>query len=106
MHQRFHTHELLADAPAGMQIREVLFLESLAPGEGQGQRVAERKHAAVVLAVGARFIGQASSATWQTSVTSAVCPRLERGCPVIAISLAPVRRMASTRRTISSVSPL
>src|SRR5438067_1228950 len=62
--------------------------------------------AAVVLAVGARFIGQASSATLQSSATSAACARLEEGTPVIAMSRAPSRRIVSSSRRISSVSPL
>ena len=49
--------------------------------------------AAVVLAVGARFIGHASSATWQLSVTSDAWPSVDCGCPVSAISRAPIRRI-------------
>ena len=45
--------------------------------------------AAVVLAVGTRFIGHASSATLQSSATSAACASVERGAPVIAMSFAP-----------------
>ena len=62
--------------------------------------------AAVVLAVGTRFIGHASSVTLQSSATSAACASVERGSPVIAISFAPSRRMVSSSRRISSVSPL
>ena len=46
--------------------------------------------AAVVLAVGTRFSGQASSATLQSSATSAACASVDVGSPVIAISFAPM----------------
>src|SRR5262245_42336625 len=62
--------------------------------------------AAVVLAVGTRFIGHASSTTLQSIATSAACARLDEGQPVIAISRAPSRRIVSSSRRISSVSPL
>ncbi len=62
--------------------------------------------AAVVLAVGTRFIGHASSVTLQSSATSAAEASVDAGMPVIAISLAPSRRIVSSRRRISSVSPL
>jgi hypothetical protein len=62
--------------------------------------------AAVVLAVGTRFIGQASSATLQSRATSAAPASDDAGLPVIAISLAPNRRMVSSRWSSSPVSPL
>ena len=62
--------------------------------------------AAVVLAVGTRFNGQASSDTWQSSATSAAWPSVDRQSPVMAISRAPRRLIVSSRRRISSVSPL
>src|SRR2546425_1437885 len=42
---------------------------------------------AVVLAVGTRFIGQASSVTLQSIATSAACASDDAGAPVMAISL-------------------
>src|ERR1043166_7860617 len=62
--------------------------------------------AAVVLAVGTRFNGHASSVTLQSSATSAACASVDCGAPVIAISLAPSRRIVSSSRSSSSVCPL
>ena len=62
--------------------------------------------AAVVLAVGTRFIGQASSVTLQSSATSAAWASVDLGSPLIAISLAPSRRIVSSRWSSSAVSPL
>ena len=62
--------------------------------------------AAVVLAVGARLSGQASPSMPQLSDTSAARASVERGSPVIAISGAPMRRIDSSSRITSSVSPL
>ena len=62
--------------------------------------------AAVVLAVGTRFIGQASSVTLQSSATSAACASVDAGSPVIAISFAPSRRIVSSSWSSSAVSPL
>ena len=61
---------------------------------------------AVVLAVGTRFIGHASSAIPQSSVTSAAFASVDRADPLIAITFAPIRRIASISRISSSVSPL
>ena len=52
--------------------------------------------AAVVLAVGTRFSGHASSETWQSSATSAACASVDAGFPVMAMMRAPMRRMASS----------
>src|SRR5688572_27240993 len=62
--------------------------------------------AAVVLAVGTRFIGQASSDTLQSSATSADCASVELTSPVRATSGAPMRFSVSSTRVSSSVSPL
>ena len=62
--------------------------------------------AAVVLAVGTRFIGHASSAMPQSRVTSAARASVDDGSPVSAIRRAPRRRIDSSRRSSSSVSPL
>src|SRR6266550_3266566 len=62
--------------------------------------------AAVVLAVGTRFIGQASSVTLQSSATSAASASVDIASPVTTTSFAPTRRMVSSRRSSSSVSPL
>ena len=62
--------------------------------------------AAVVLAVGTRLSGHASSDTWQSSATSAACASVDAGLPVMAMIFAPMRRMASSRRRTSWVSPL
>ena len=62
--------------------------------------------AAVVLAVGTRLSGQASSETRQSSTTSAALPSVERSSPVSTTSLAPSRLMVSRSRSSSSVSPL
>ena len=55
---------------------------------------------------GTRFIGQASSAMPQFSVTSAARASVDAGWPVIAMSRAPIRRIDSSSRSSSSVSPL
>ena len=60
----------------------------------------------MVLAVGTRFIGQASAAMEQSSVTSAALASVDAGSPVMAIRRAPSRRMDSSSRSSSSVSPL
>jgi len=65
-----------------------------------------RARAAVVLAVGARFNGHASSLTWQSRMTSDACASVERGKPVTVTSFAPTRLTVSSRRSSSSVSPL
>ena len=62
--------------------------------------------AAVVLAVGTRFSGHASSVTLQSSATSADWASVEPGDPVMARSFAPSRRIVSNSRRISPVSPL
>ena len=62
--------------------------------------------AAVVLAVGTRFIGQASSDTLQSSATLAACASVDVTSPVNAISGAPMRFRVSSTRVSSSVSPL
>ena len=60
----------------------------------------------MVLAVGARPIGHASSATLTSSTTSAARARVDAVSPVSAISGSSMRLMSGSRRTISSVSPL
>ena len=62
--------------------------------------------AAVVLAVGTRFIGQASSETRQSSATSAARASVDLRSPVSAIRGAPMRFSVSSTRVSSSVSPL
>ena len=62
--------------------------------------------AAVVLAVGTRFIGHASSDTRQSSATSAACASVDAVSPVMAISGAPMRFNVSSTCRSSSVSPL
>ena len=69
-------------------------------------RASPRASAAVVLAVGARFSGHASSSTRQSRVTSAARPSALAGAPVTAMSRAPIRLSVSRRRRISGVSPL
>ena len=61
--------------------------------------------AAVVLAVGARFSGQASASTAQSRCTSATCASVDPGVPVRPIRPAPSRLTISARRTTSGVSP-
>ena len=61
--------------------------------------------AAVVLAVGARPIGQASLSTAELRCTSATLARLDAGLPVMLISLAPCRLMAGTMVINSWLSP-
>ena len=60
---------------------------------------------AAVLAVGARFRGQASLSTAQDSTTSATRASEESGRPVIATSVTPRRRSAGTMVLISTDSP-
>ncbi len=62
--------------------------------------------AAVVLAVGMRLSGHASSDTRQSSATSAAVARVDDGAPVRTMRRAPSRLMVSIRRSSSSVSPL
>ena len=61
--------------------------------------------AAVVLAVGARFSGQASRATAASRCTSASAARRESVAPVIAMSRAPRRLTRGTIASSSSVLP-
>ena len=69
-------------------------------------RASPSASAAVVLAVGTRFIGQASSETEQSSTTVAARASVDDVLPVIAMSVAPRRFSVSSRRVSSSVSPL
>ena len=55
--------------------------------------------AAVVLAVGTRFIGHASSETRQSSATSAACASVDSQLPVMVISRAPSRLIVSSSRS-------
>ena len=68
-------------------------------------RASPMARAAVVLAVGARPKGQASSATLTSMLTSAPCARVERGFPVKLIRGTPRRLISGRIRRISSVSP-
>ena len=61
--------------------------------------------AAVVLAVGARLRGQASSATLMSRFTEAARARVDRGFPVMAINGSPSRLIRGSRKAISWVSP-
>ena len=61
---------------------------------------------AVVLVVGARFMGQASFSTETSSTTEAARPRVESGRLVKAISGVWRCRIAGRMAVISSVSPL
>ena len=60
---------------------------------------------AVVLAVGARFSGQASSATLTSRCALAARARLDFGLPVIAISGTPRREACGISSSTSAVSP-
>ena len=60
---------------------------------------------AVVLAVGARFRGQASSATLMSRCTSAALAIVEFGLPVRDSSFAPIRLTIGRMVITSSVSP-
>ena len=60
----------------------------------------------MVLAVGTRFIGQASFETPQSSTTVAARASVEVVSPVMAMSVAPMRFKVSSSRVSSSVSPL
>ena len=53
--------------------------------------------AAVVLAVGTRFIGHASSDTWQSRATSDASASVEEAVPQMAMSRAPSRLIVSTQ---------
>jgi hypothetical protein len=96
VHQRFDLHQPLAETSAGMQAREVFLAEAFLRERAMA-RASPSARVAVVLAVGARFIGHASSATWQLRVTSDACPRVDSVCPVSEMSFAPIRRIASSR---------
>ena len=61
--------------------------------------------AAVVLEVGARFMGQASSVTPTSTTTSAWRASVEAGVPVRRISGMPSRLIAGSTASTSSVSP-
>ena len=71
LHHVLDAHQALAELSAGVQRREVLFAETLADRAASCASASPRASAAVVLAVGTRFIGQASSAMLQSRVTSA-----------------------------------
>ena len=62
-------------------------------------------NAAVVLAVGARFSGQASSGTVTSRVTVALRARVEAALPVRVISGVPRRFRCGSRNTSSGLSP-
>jgi hypothetical protein len=68
-------------------------------------RASPMASAAVVLDVGARFIGQASSATPTSRITSACRASVEVGLPVRRMSCTPSRLMAGSTARTSSVSP-
>ena len=61
--------------------------------------------AAVVLDVGARFMGQASSLTPTSSTTSASRASVEPGVPVRRTRAIPSRLIAGNTSSTSSVSP-
>ena len=61
---------------------------------------------AVVLAVGARFRGQASFSTPLSSTRSALRARVDCGWPVMPIKGAPMRRIKGSSVVSSSASPL
>ncbi len=68
-------------------------------------RASPTARAAVVLAVGARFSGQASAGTRMSRCTVAICPRVESGFPVKAINGTPKRLITGSMVRISAVSP-
>ena len=70
-------------------------------GEVNGPEVTR----AVVLAVGARFSGQASSDTPTSRWTSAIRASVDFGLPVMETSFAPMRLTSGRIVTTSSVSP-
>ena len=61
---------------------------------------------AVLLAVGVRFIGHASSSTPTSRIARASRPRVESFRPAMAITGFPRRAKTGSRRSNSSVSPL
>jgi len=80
VHQRVGAHEALAQLATGCSWR------TAPPGTPSARagfmaRASPRASEAVVLAVGTRFIGQASSLTWQSSATSAFQSEARAGIP-------------------------
>ena len=94
-----------AEPASWVQAREVLFAEARRTRSVIAS-ASPSASAAVVLAVGTRFIGHASPLDPAVQRHVRRLTERRRGVPVIAISPAPIRRIASRRRRISSVSPL
>jgi hypothetical protein len=74
-----------AERAAGVGAGEILGAEAARVEQGHGEGIAQAS-AAVVLAVGARLSGQASSATPASRWASASRASEEAGLPVMAIS--------------------
>ncbi len=97
--------QFAAQRAAGVRAGKVFGAEAPGVEQGHGQGVAQAS-CAVVLAVGARFSGQASRSTLQSSTRSACWARVDASRPVSAIRGAP-RRLSRGRMAVSSpLSPL
>jgi len=93
-----------AEVAAGMCLGVCLARKAARFEERNRERIAHGKRS-VVLAVGARLSGHASSATPTFSTTVAIAPRVECGLPVRAMSGTPRRFRWGSSSTISGVSP-
>ena len=96
VHQRVRPHQPLAERAARVKVGEVLVAEALRRTSSVIASASPRASAAVVLAVGARFSGQASSSTCVSRSTSAVWPSVDCGWPVSPSAWLRCRFIAST----------
>ena len=79
MHQALDAHQPLAELAARMQAARSPPARKPFSTSSVIASASPIASAAVVLAVGTRFIGHASSVTLQSSATSAACASVERG---------------------------
>ncbi len=98
VHQLPGAHQALAEHAAGVQVGEVLGLESLLDQHRHRQRVAQRQRRGGAARSAPDSSGRPRPRRWQSSTTSAAWASVDRGSPVIAISRAPIRLMVSSTR--------
>ena len=104
-HDLAHLHQLAPERAGRVEERVVLAAEA-ALLRARPSRARRRARAcADVLAVGARFSGQASSTRPMSSTQSARRASVDSGSPVIATIGAPILRAGPSRASISADSP-
>ena len=105
MHQVLHAHQALAQLAARMQVREVLFAKPFPHEQRHGQRIANRERGR---GAGGWHEVQRARLSRDVAIERDIGGLAERRLakPVMAISCAPRRRIVSSSRSSSSVSPL